>query len=321
MKALFWLGQIYYSQNRFDKTIKIYEKFLYECKSCKIKPVIFLKLGISYLKRGKKGKAVHILKNLVNEYPNSPEAKKAKNLLKILLESKMENIYNVPRHVAIIMDGNGRWAKKRGLPRVFGHRKGAKAVEDAIDFARDIGIEWLTVFAFSTENWERPKSEVNAIMSLLVEYINKKVPKLLERDIRLRFLGRIQELPEKIQRTVKKGEELTKNCTSMNLVVALNYSGRAEIVDAVRKIVEQNVKYIDEETFPEYLYIPEMPDPDLLIRTSGEKRISNFLLWELAYTELYFTEVLWPDFDEREFKNALLDYQSRERRFGKILEG
>ena len=233
----------------------------------------------------------------------------------------MENLYKIPKHVAIIMDGNGRWAKRRGLPRIFGHRKGAEAVEKSIDFAHKVGIEWLTVFAFSTENWERPKEEVNAIMSLLVEYINKKIPELLERSIRLRFLGRIKELPEEIRKSIKKGEEITKNCTGMNLIVALNYSGRAEIIDAVKKIISQDVKHIDENTFPEYLYIPEMPDPDLLIRTSGEKRISNFLLWELAYTELYFTEVLWPDFDEEEFKNALLDYQSRERRFGKILEG
>ncbi|WP_029520581.1 isoprenyl transferase [Persephonella sp. IF05-L8] len=231
----------------------------------------------------------------------------------------MENLYKIPEHVAIIMDGNGRWAKRRGLPRVFGHREGAKRVEKVIEFARDVGIKWLTVFAFSTENWGRPKEEVEAIMSLLVEYINKKVPELIKRDIRLRFMGRIHELPEMIRKSVEEGEEATKGCSSMNFVVALNYSGKSEIIDAVNKAIKSGKQNITEEDFRQFLYIPEMPEPDLLIRTSGEERISNFMLWQTAYTEFYFTETLWPDFDSEEFLKALYEYQSRERRFGKVL--
>ncbi len=231
----------------------------------------------------------------------------------------MENLYKIPEHVAIIMDGNGRWAKRRGLPRVFGHREGAKRVEEVIEFARDVGIKWLTVFAFSTENWGRPKEEVEAIMSLLVEYINKKVPELIKRDIRLRFMGRIHELPEMIRKSVEEGEEATKGCSSMNFVVALNYSGKSEIIDAVNKAIKSGKQNITEEDFRQFLYIPEMPEPDLLIRTSGEERISNFMLWQTAYTEFYFTETLWPDFDSEEFLKALYEYQSRERRFGKVL--
>ncbi len=232
----------------------------------------------------------------------------------------MENLYNIPQHVAIIMDGNGRWAKRRGLPRVFGHREGAKAVEKAISFAKEVGIRYLSLFAFSTENWERPKSEIDAIFSLLVEYVNKKVPYLLEKNARLRFIGRREGLPDHILTTILEAEEKTNHCNSLDVIIALNYSGRAEIVDAVKKILTENPDIeINEENFRNYLYLPEIPDPDLLIRTSGEKRISNFMLWELAYTELYFTETLWPDFDEKEFLKALYDYQSRERRFGKVL--
>ncbi len=231
---------------------------------------------------------------------------------------KPENLYKIPKHVAIIMDGNGRWAKKRGLPRVFGHKEGAKAAEKAINFASDIGIEYLTLFAFSTENWARPEEEVNFIFKLLVEYINDKLSSLLERNINLRFLGRKDSLPENILLTIEHAEKETSKCTGLNLIVALNYSGRAEIVDAVKKIVNKGILDISEENFRNFLYFPDVPDPDLLIRTSGEIRISNFLLWQLAYTELYFTEVLWPDFDEREFLKALYAFQSRERRFGRI---
>ncbi len=228
------------------------------------------------------------------------------------------NLYKLPRHVAIIMDGNGRWAKLRGLPRVFGHREGAKTVEKTIKFANEIGIKHLTLYAFSTENWNRPKEEVEAIMSLLVEYINTKVPSLIEDNIKLRFMGRRKDLPEMILKTVQEGEEKTKNCSGMDLVVALNYSGRAEIVDAVNEIIKSGKKEITEEDFKNYLYLPDLPDPDLLIRTSGEQRISNFMLWQMAYTEFYFTPVLWPDFDENEFLKALYDYQNRERRFGRV---
>ncbi|RMA92518.1 isoprenyl transferase [Hydrogenothermus marinus] len=227
------------------------------------------------------------------------------------------NLYKIPNHIAIIMDGNGRWAKRRGLPRYIGHREGAKAVERVIDYALEFGIKYLTLFAFSTENWERPKEEVEAIMSLLIEYINKKVPYLIERDIRLRFVGRREDLPDMILNTVEEGERLTKNGKKMQLVIALNYSGRAEIVDAVNKAIKEG-KEITEEDFPKFLYLPDLPDPDLLIRTSGEQRISNFLLWQIAYSEFYFTEVLWPDFDKEEFLKALYEYQNRERRFGKV---
>ncbi|SNZ07088.1 undecaprenyl diphosphate synthase [Persephonella hydrogeniphila] len=230
----------------------------------------------------------------------------------------MENLYNIPYHVAIIMDGNGRWAKRRGLPRVYGHREGAKRVEDIIDISKRVGIKWLSVFAFSTENWGRPKEEVDAIMSLLVEYINKKVPYLVENNIRLRFMGRIEQLPDMIKNSVVEGEKATENCTGMNFVVALNYSGKAEIIDAVNRVLKEGKREISEEDFREYFYIPDMPDPDLLIRTSGEERISNFMLWQTAYTEFYFTETLWPDFDQEEFLKALYEYQSRERRFGKV---
>ncbi len=226
-------------------------------------------------------------------------------------------LYKLPRHVAIIMDGNGRWAKRRGLPRYYGHREGAKAVERTIDYALEFGIEYLTLFAFSIENWRRPKEEVNTIMSLLVEYINKKVPYLIERDVRLRFMGRRDNLPEMILKTIEEGEKETKSCKRMELIIALNYSGRAEIVDAANKLIKK-CKKITEEEFKKFLYLPDIPEPDLLIRTSGEIRISNFMLWQLAYTELHFTETLWPDFNKDDFIKALYDYQSRERRFGKV---
>ncbi len=231
---------------------------------------------------------------------------------------KIQNLLKLPVHVSIIMDGNGRWAKKRGLARYEGHKEGAKALEKILTFASDLGIQWLSVFAFSTENWKRPKEEIEVIMSLLVEYINTKLDKLLEKNIRLRFMGRLNQLSDEILQSIKKGEEATKNCNGMNFVITLNYSGRAEIIDAVNKILKDKKESISIDEFKNYLYIPEMPEPDLLIRTSGELRISNYMLWELAYTELYFTDVLWPDFNEKEFLKALYSYQFRERRFGSV---
>ena len=230
----------------------------------------------------------------------------------------IENLFKIPKHVAIIMDGNGRWAKMRGLDRVYGHREGVKTVERTIKFAKKVGIKYLTLFAFSTENWQRPIEEVNAIMQLFVEYIHEKLPFLKENDIKLLFMGRKEGLWDSVLEAMKKAEDETKNCSNPIVIIGLNYSGKAEIVDAVNKILKSNVEKIDEESFRNYLYLPEIPDPDLLIRTSGEKRISNFLLWQLAYTELYFTDVLWPDFDEEEFLKALYDYQSRDRRFGRV---
>ncbi|MGC8868859.1 MAG: isoprenyl transferase [Sulfurihydrogenibium sp.] len=232
----------------------------------------------------------------------------------------IENLYKIPNHVAIIMDGNGRWAKRRGLHRIEGHREGTKAVERTIKFARNVGIKYLTLFAFSTENWQRPPEEVNAIMSLLVEYINQKIPLLIENDVRLLFMGRKEKLWDSVLKAMEKGENETAHCKSMTTIITLNYSGRAEIVDTVNKILKSGKQEITEEEFKKFMYRPEIPEPDLLIRTSGEKRISNFLLWQLAYTELYFTDTLWPDFDEDEFLKALYDYQSRERRFGKVLD-
>jgi undecaprenyl diphosphate synthase len=230
-----------------------------------------------------------------------------------------KNLYKIPIHVSIIMDGNGRWAKRRGLPRYEGHREGAKALEKVLKYASEVGIKWLSVFAFSTENWNRPKEEIEVIMSLLIDYINNKIDKLNELNIRLRFMGNRDKLSENLIKNLEKGERETEKNTGMNFVVALNYSGKREIIDAVNKIIQSGEKEITEEKFRQYLYIPEMPEPDLLIRTSGEYRISNYMLWELAYTELYFTDVLWPDFDEREFLKALYSYQSRERRFGRVL--
>lgn len=232
----------------------------------------------------------------------------------------MDNLYKIPRHVAIIMDGNGRWAKRRGLDRVYGHRQGVETVERVIRFTRKVGIEYLTLFAFSTENWQRPKEEVNAIFSLLVEYINSKIPFLIENDIKLIFSGRIWELSPDVIKAIEKGEKATENCKSLTVIITLNYSGRAEIVDAVNKMLKEGITQIDEDKFRDYLYNPDVPDPDLLIRTSGEERISNFLLWQIAYTELYFTPVLWPDFSEEDFLKALYVYQSRERRFGRVLD-
>jgi undecaprenyl diphosphate synthase len=230
----------------------------------------------------------------------------------------IENLLKIPEHVAIIMDGNGRWAKMRGLDRVYGHREGVKTVERTIKFAKKVGIKYLTLFAFSTENWQRPIEEVNAIMQLFVEYIHEKLPFLKENDIKLLFMGRKEGLWDSVLEAMKKAEDETKNCSSFTVIIGLNYSGKAEIVDAANKILKSNAEKIDEESFRNYLYLPKIPDPDLLIRTSGEKRISNFLLWQLAYTELYFTDVLWPDFDEEEFLKALYDYQSRDRRFGRV---
>ncbi len=232
----------------------------------------------------------------------------------------------LPRHVAIIMDGNGRWAKKHGKPRVFGHRNGVKAVREASEAAAELGIEYLTLYAFSTENWNRPKLEVNALMSLLVDTIQKEVHTLNQNDIRLHAIGDIGRLPEKSLKALKQGIENTRNNQRMTLTLALNYSAKWEIVEAARELARRaqsgklNPEDIDDELFAGALSTQGMPDPELLIRTSGENRISNFLLWQIAYSELYFTPVLWPDFRREHLYQAIIDYQHRERRFGKISE-
>ena len=229
---------------------------------------------------------------------------------------------NLPKHIAITMDGNGRWAKTKGKLRVFGHKNGVKAVRDTVEAAAEIGIEFLTLYAFSTENWKRPESEVNALMTLLVSAISKETKTLMDNNIRLSTIGDTESLPSKAKKELLQAIEKTKNNSRMTLVLALSYSGRWDIINAVNTIVkEDNVnRDITEEEFQQYLTTKSVPDPELLIRTSGEYRISNFLLWQIAYSELYFTDTLWPDFRKEDLEKAILDYQSRERRFGKTSE-
>jgi len=230
----------------------------------------------------------------------------------------------LPGHVAIIMDGNGRWAKKRGLPRTAGHRAGVKSVKKIVRMAGDIGLEYLTLFTFSTENWKRPKTEVSAIMKLLEETTKKELSELLENNVKLIATGRIDNLPDSRRDVLLDAIERTKENSGLVLNLALSYSGRAEIIEAVRNITSDvksgklRAEDIEENIFARYLQTNGLPDPDLLIRTSGEMRISNFLLWQTAYTELYVTDVLWPDFKEDDFLRAISDFQHRERRFGMV---
>lgn len=231
----------------------------------------------------------------------------------------------LPQHVAIIMDGNGRWAKKLGNIRLFGHQNGIKAVRDVVEAAGELGIKYLTLYTFSTENWDRPRAEVEGIMKLLISTLASEVKKLHSNNVRLKIIGN-DSLPENVRAKLNEGVKLTENNTGLTLVLALSYSSRWEITEAVKKIADE-VKAgslasdtIDQQTISEHLSTNFMPDPELLIRTSGEYRISNYLLWQIAYSELYFTETLWPDFDKEEFYKALVDYQSRERRFGKTSE-
>ncbi len=232
----------------------------------------------------------------------------------------------IPRHIAIIMDGNGRWAKRQGMARMFGHRQGVETVHRITEAAAELGIEYLTLYAFSTENWNRPKEEVDALMSLLVDTIAKETPTLMKNNVRLTTIGDLTRLPENAQQKFRACMEQTSVNTGLNLVIALSYSARWEIIQATRNIalaLQQGtilVEDINEELITSYLTTKQMPDPDLLIRTSGELRISNFLLWQLAYAELYFTDCLWPEFTEEEFYCAIVDYQHRERRFGKTSE-
>ncbi len=221
-------------------------------------------------------------------------------------------------HVAIIMDGNGRWARERGLPRIEGHRVGAQRVEDVVEWASDLGIDYLTLFAFSTENWKRPPDEVAFLFDLFVRFMSSKVEKMKREGVRMKIIGRKDSLPEKVRKTWDWIERETREGKKITVVVALNYGGRAEIVDAVNSMISRGVDRVDEETFKEYLYFPEMPDPDLVIRTSGEMRISNFLLWQIAYSELYFMEKYWPDFEREDLVKALEDFSRRERRFGGV---
>jgi undecaprenyl diphosphate synthase len=233
---------------------------------------------------------------------------------------------NLPKHVAIIMDGNGRWAAQQHLPRIAGHRKGIQSVREIITFSRELEINTLTLYAFSSENWHRPATEISQLMMLLERYLKKELKTMMTNEIRFRAIGQIERLPESVVRSIRSVEEKTEKNNRMTLVLALSYGGQTEIVDAIKEVVEDlqqekiSIKELDESLFSTYLYTREIPDPDLMIRTSGEVRISNFFLWQLAYTELYFTKTLWPDFKRKDFLLALLDYQSRERRFGLVSE-
>lgn len=229
----------------------------------------------------------------------------------------------IPSHVAIIMDGNGRWAVEKGLPRTEGHRQGVETVRSTVRNCSDLGINVLTLFAFSTENWKRPAGEVNFLMSLPEKYFKQELPELMKNNVRVRLIGDGARLPRKVQKAVSEGSEATKNNSGMILNFALNYGSRAEILVAVNRLIADSKinnksASVDEKLFSKYLYTADIPDPDLLIRTSGEMRISNFLLWQLAYSELWFTDIYWPDFSRLHLLEALFDYQSRKRRFGKI---
>ncbi|HKL39472.1 MAG TPA: isoprenyl transferase [Cryomorphaceae bacterium] len=232
----------------------------------------------------------------------------------------------IPNHVAVIMDGNGRWAKTQGEMRIFGHLNGVNAVRETLSAAGDIGVKFLTLYAFSTENWDRPIEEVSALMDLLVQTIVKEIDELQDKEVRLQAIGDLNLLPAKCRETLVKAIERTKDNKRITLVLALSYSSRWEITRAIRAISQDvkndklSVDSIDQETIDSYLETRDIPDPELLIRTSGEKRISNFLLWQIAYSELYFTSVFWPDFKKEDFFEAIVVYQNRERRFGKISE-
>jgi len=233
---------------------------------------------------------------------------------------------NIPEHVAIIMDGNGRWAKKQGKLRVFGHRSGVKAVREAVEGAAEIGVKYLTLYAFSTENWNRPKFEVEALMSLLLSSLKDELETLTKNNIRLKVIGDISKLPSKNQKELNSVIEKTKDNDRMTLILALSYSSKVEIIEAVKTIAtkvkneELELNNIDENIFGNHLYTAGIPDVDLMLRTSGESRISNFLLWQLAYAELFFLDLLWPDFRRNDLFEAILSYQNRERRFGKTSE-
>ncbi len=230
----------------------------------------------------------------------------------------MDNNMIMPKHVAVIMDGNGRWAKKRGLPRSYGHKVGTENVRKIVKYCSKKGIGYLTVYAFSTENFKRPQDEVGTLMKLLVEYFNKETEELRQNGVRLNVIGDISTFAPVVQEAINNGIEKTKDCNDLVFTIALAYGSRAEIVRAIKKIKEDKIEDITEETVSKYLYTYDMPDPDLIIRTSGEERLSNFLLYQAAYSEFYFTDCLWPDFNEEEFDKALIEYSKRSRRFGGV---
>ena len=236
------------------------------------------------------------------------------------------NREKLPSHIAIIMDGNGRWAKQKGKPRIFGHQNGAHAVRQTIEGAAELGVKYLTLYAFSAENWKRPKIEVEALMTLLVSTIDEELKNLIDNNIHFQVIGNTNLLPDSVKRKVNTAISKTKHCSGMTLTLALSYGSRWEILDAAKKLADDAIQgkivpqELTDEDFASYLNTAHMPDPELLIRTSGELRLSNFLLWQMAYTELYFTEVLWPDFSKEELYKAIVSFQHRERRFGKTTE-
>jgi len=231
-----------------------------------------------------------------------------------------KQITRLPMHVAIVPDGNGRWAEQHGLSRLAGHQAGVKKMRSLIEYLNDWEIKYVTLYGFSTENWGRPEDEISGLFHILEERIGKDVPKLHKKNVRVRHLGRIEELPVWLQKSIRSAEELTKNNTGMTLTLAFNYGGRIEIVDAVRRIVVEGIppEKIDEKLVSSYLYTAGLPDVDLLIRTGDELRLSNFLIWQTAYSEYYFTQALWPDFTEKDIDQALIAYSQRERRFGAL---
>jgi undecaprenyl diphosphate synthase len=236
------------------------------------------------------------------------------------------NIEKLPSHVAVIMDGNGRWAQQRGLERIFGHQQAVNSVRNIIEASAGLGIKYLTLYAFSTENWSRPDDEVSALMGIMVQSLNNETGTLIKNNIKLSAIGDLQRLSDDVRGRLMETIDLTSSCTGLNLIVGLSYGSRWEIIEAVKKISadvyngELKSETINEEIFEQYLSTKGVPDPELMIRTSGELRISNFLLWQLAYTELYFTDTLWPDFGKEDLYKAIIDFQKRERRFGKTSE-
>lgn len=251
---------------------------------------------------------------------------KAPNRKDGLIQDKLKALGDLPRHIAIIMDGNGRWAKSRGLPRFAGHSEGIKSVKEIVEACGQLGVENLTLFTFSEENWQRPRREVSALMKLLLRTIRRELADLMENDVVISTIGNLDDLPSDAAKEMRRATASTKNNNGLKLHLALSYGSRSEIVNAVKNIMEAvrkgtiNIDDINEKLFAEFLYTKDIPDPDLLIRTSGEARISNFLLWQLAYTEIYITDTHWPDFRRTQLYDAITDYFGRERRFGLVSE-
>jgi undecaprenyl diphosphate synthase len=240
------------------------------------------------------------------------------------MSTESEDLKIIPRHIAIIMDGNGRWARERGLPRTEGHRRGADSVQRVVDACGELGVEYLTLYAFSSENWKRPQREIDALMRLLQRFLKEKTKEMVKNNVRLQAIGRLNDLPEDCQQELHRSIEATSGNTGITLILALSYGGREEIVDGVKSLLESVERghldkgMIDTEVFAKHLYTRYYPDPDLLIRTSGELRLSNFLLWQLSYTEFFVTQKLWPDFDKQELLAAVRAYNKRHRRFGAV---